>query len=46
MTAQYNTVAMLLAQGGIIPPDEWKHTPQLVNKHGLTVAKLIAIYCH
>ena len=37
---------MLLAYHGIIPPTEWLHKPNLINKKCLTVAKLIAIYCH
>lgn len=36
---------MLLAYHGIIPPTEWLHKPNLINKKCLTVAKLIAIYC-
>lgn len=33
---------MLLADKGIIPPNEWHHSPELVNKVGETVAlKLI-----
>ena len=32
-----NTVAMLYAQKGKIPPKEWKHDPTLMNKNNLTV---------
>ena len=35
------TVAMILAEKGIIPPKEWYHNPLLKNKYGKTVASIL-----
>lgn len=37
-----NTVAMLLASNGIIPPICWEHDSIISNKNGNTVAMLLA----
>lgn len=38
------TVAMLLAERGIIPPEEWEHDADIVNDEGATVAMYLASY--
>lgn len=37
-----NTVAMLLAQKGIRPPEKWRHIPTLLNENQETVAMMLA----
>ena len=37
------TVAMILAGGGIIPPKEWIHDPEIMNEYGNTVAMKLAL---
>ena len=35
------TIAMILAEKGIIPPKEWLHDPLLKNKYNKTVALIL-----
>ena len=36
------TVAMLLAKKGIIPPNEWEHDKFITNKFDLTIAEILS----
>ena len=40
------TVAMLLAERGLMPPNLWLHDPMLTDNQGYTVAMLIADCCN
>ena len=37
---------MLFAEKGLIPPEEWYHSPEYQNKYGNTVAMIFASKGH